>query len=287
MKFVLCLFSAFFIPLGWSCEINTYARIIKLNKVLDDSVIQSTNCGGDKIESFLNFLANASGTISARHLQVVLNKMFKDEKITLSPDMVRVETLTDILQSQLNDDSLYLKEASALHNGSTINLAKNEPLELFCQSCQESGRKNIKLSFQNKTVWVSARIQRKIKALKLTKSITYHQPLLTPKDFELVETLEKTNNRYFTDLERIQYYQINKNLSAGSLLKMNDLRPKKLISLGQKVNLHLKNKHINLKTLGIAQASGKYGEFIKIKNNRSSKIVNARVIDFNTAVVEL
>lgn len=286
MKFLI-LFSLFSISISaLACRIQTYERIIKINKVLDDSIIKSSDCSSTVNEVFINLISTASGQTRSAHLAQVLSANQTSE-VSISPDQIKISKLDDELANKFSKNRFEFSGISALYSFSALTLNDNDALNFECKNCDSSGRKNIKASIGDKSIWLSASLLYRLQALKLKKNLSYHTPILTKEDFELVEILDKDAGRYFTDLKNIHFYQLNRNIAAGDVLKVNDIRPKNLISLGQKVQLHVTNSEVNLKTIGIAKKSGKFGDFIEIENPKSKKIIMGKVTGHNTAVVEL
>ena len=74
-------------------------------------------------------------------------------------------------------------------------------------------------------------------------------------------------------------------LTAGRLIRMSDIRPQQLIKKGEFVTLHFKNKTMSLSTRGVSVEPGSRNQVIRVKNARSKRIIEARVLGPNTAVV--
>ncbi|MEE2670393.1 MAG: flagellar basal body P-ring formation chaperone FlgA [Bdellovibrionota bacterium] len=286
MKFIIffSLFSLSFSAL--SCRIETYERIVKINKVLDDHIIKSSDCNSEVNEAFINLISSANGQTRSAHLARVLSSEQTND-VSISPEQIKISRLEEELANKFSENRFEFSGISALYSFSALTLNEIDALDFECKNCDSSGRKNIKATIGDKSIWLSASLLYRLQALKLKKNLSYHTPILTKEDFELVEILDKDAGRYFTDLKNIHFYQLNRNIATGDVLKVNDIRPKNLISFGQKVQLHVINSEVNLKTIGIAKKSGKFGDFIEIENPKSKKIIMGKVTGHNTAVVEL
>jgi len=86
-------------------------------------------------------------------------------------------------------------------------------------------------------------------------------------------------------MEQLLDHVTKRPLTAGRLIRMSDIRPQELIKKGEFVTLHFKNKTMSLSTRGISVEPGTRNQIIRIKNPRSKRIVEARVLGPNTAVV--
>ena len=76
-------------------------------------------------------------------------------------------------------------------------------------------------------------------------------------------------------------------LVAGRLIRFSDVRPLQLVKRGDFVTVHLRNSLMSLTTRGISIESGARNEIIRIRNPRSKKVIEAKVIGPNIASVNL
>ena len=86
-------------------------------------------------------------------------------------------------------------------------------------------------------------------------------------------------------MEQLLDHVAKRPLTAGRLIRMSDIRPQQLIKKGEFVTLHFKNKTMSLSTRGISVEPGSRNQVIRVKNPRSKRIIEARVLGPNTAVV--
>jgi flagella basal body P-ring formation protein FlgA len=76
-------------------------------------------------------------------------------------------------------------------------------------------------------------------------------------------------------------------LMAGRIIRVSDVRPQRLVTKGDFVTVHLRNQSMSLTTRGISIESGSRNEIIKIRNPRSKKIIEAKIIAPNVAIIQL
>ena len=86
-------------------------------------------------------------------------------------------------------------------------------------------------------------------------------------------------------MEQLLDHVAKRPLTAGRLIRMSDIRPQQLIKKGEFVTLHFKNKAMSLSTRGVSVEPGSRNQVIRVKNPRSKRIIEARVLGPNTAVV--
>ena len=106
------------------------------------------------------------------------------------------------------------------------------------------------------------------------KDITWRKVRIKQQSFGVVGSMEQL-------LDHIA----KRPLTAGRLIRMSDIRPQQLIKKGEFVTLHFKNKTMSLSTRGVSVEPGSRNQVIRIKNPRSKRIIEARVLGPNTAVV--
>lgn len=269
-----------------SCQLESFTHIFKINKVTDDSIIKNSSCSKPINEEFTNLVSNANGKLNSKYL----NRYFKSEyntHVELSPTAINVREMKDILEEKFGTNTKSISKVTSLHGKSSYNLDSLKNFEIKCSQCSSTGNKSIQLISQNNTTWISASVLIKTTAFKVTRSLSRISPLLLAKDFQKITTTDKGRVKYFTDIENIQFYTLNKDLGEGDLIKSHDLSPKNLVRYGQKIKLTIKSKHINLKTIGIAKKTGRIGDFIEIQNPKTKKVFLGKITDFNNATVEI
>ncbi len=269
-----------------TCRIDTYDQIIKINKVIDDSVIKSTTCSAQINEDFISLINNANGKLNSNYLNSYFKSLSK-ANVIFTPQIISVQSLREIITSQYAEDGLIVDKVSTLMGRSTLSLKRGEAINLECNNCNAVGNKNIKLNVRGKVHWVSAQFYKQQKAFKLNKSLNSMTPIITRSDFKEVQAIQKNGVKYFQDIGNIQFYKLNKHLSAGDIIKVNDVYPKTLITYGQRVKLTITNNLIKLKSIGVARKSGKIGDFIEIQNPKSKKVFLGKITNYNEAFVEL
>lgn len=268
----------------YSCEIKTYPFIIKINNVLDDQLIQSSTCSDEVSSSFVNAIQNAEGIIPADRLKNLMEH--STPELVIKPKKINVLSLSEEVSTKLKHKYV-IKDLKSLYGNSSFNLDKKEEIEIECSSCDKLGHQNIKLVINHKTHWLTAKIGKKISVYKTARQITTQEKLLIPSDFNQESIITYKPESYFMNIDDIKYYRINRHLPQGTPLRSYHLTSKNLIQFGQKVNVNILNKSIQLKTTGIAKKAGKLGDFINIENPKSKKKYLGKVIDYNKVEVQL
>ncbi|XFO68133.1 hypothetical protein SPSIL_043530 [Sporomusa silvacetica DSM 10669] len=87
---------------------------------------------------------------------------------------------------------------------------------------------------------------------------------------------------YFTELDKILGLPVKRQLAPGIVITENMLGQTVLIRRGQPVTVTAKNGSIEVMVSGIALQDGSKGEFIRVKNINSQKVISGQVIDDTT-----
>jgi len=74
-------------------------------------------------------------------------------------------------------------------------------------------------------------------------------------------------------------------INAGTVLRSSQFNLPPMVRKGDVIQLVIESDQLKITTRGIAQQDGSRGQNIKVKNMRSDKIIYARVLDHDTAVV--
>lgn len=283
---VLILISIFSLSSFSQCKIESFNVIVKFNKVLDDSIIKTTNCDGSAKEIFINFISNIEGKVPQQQLQNIFNSEY-GKNIKFSPKVIKVISANNLIEEKLDISNVHVKNVRSLYGNASLNLTSDKNVRATCSNCNIPGEKSIKLTLPSKQIWVSADFLVKRKALTLKADVTPFKGEINKAIVEEVSILDAGNDQLFSDYENLKYYRANRNLLKGQVLKINDLSPKTLVRYNQNVEVVVKGSKVVLKSRAVSRQAGKLGDVIKLYNPKSKKIINARVIDFNKVMVEL
>lgn len=289
IKYALIIFSFFTLGLQASkaCVLNSYPQIIKLNKVLDDSIIQKTNCDESTQTLFIEIISGATGELRASHLSQILKSEF-NKNVEVTPELIKIEdvkeTLTKLIQIPEN---LSLSKTSSLYSKASLNLQSDTSLKAICNACETAGEKNIKVLVNNRTIWFSAQILTRREGFVTINSLSPYSKKLTQNQFRKTYFYDKGTSHLFSDIENIRFYKPTRQLEKGRVLKISDLTPLTIVKPGQKVKVILKGKNISLNSTALSRQSGRIGDYIQVYNSKTNKKINGQVVGFNTVLVEL
>jgi len=98
---------------------------------------------------------------------------------------------------------------------------------------------------------------------------------------------KNTNYNSVSSAEQLRDQVARRPLIAGRIIRASDIRPQKLVNKGDFVVVQLRNDAMSLSTRGISIESGSRNEIIKIRNPRSNKIIEAKIIAPNLTIIQI
>lgn len=105
-----------------------------------------------------------------------------------------------------------------------------------------------------------------------------HGNTIGPADVRLVEVnVSQVNGQYLTSLDDAIGKDVKRSLVAGAPIVDQQLVPPLMVRRGEAVLINATSNIVAVKVSGIAMTDGRLGEQIRIKNQSSSRIVNARI----------
>jgi flagella basal body P-ring formation protein FlgA len=121
--------------------------------------------------------------------------------------------------------------------------------------------------------WI--RIQRPVVVLKKSLSKGH---LIKPDDYE-VQIRDVTNEqRLFVDTKDLQGKELKRSLTSAQFVTAEDLTDRLSVRLGEPVAVEVQNGDIFIEMTGVAQKSGKLGERVPIRINKTLKQISAEVV---------
>ena len=91
--------------------------------------------------------------------------------------------------------------------------------------------------------------------------------------------VSKIRRGYYTDYDQVINKQATRNLAPGTILNAGFLKEPKIIRRGEKVTILASSKSFEIKMTGLAMMDGLKGQRIRIKNEKSRRIIEATVIE--------
>ncbi|MBN1212275.1 MAG: flagellar basal body P-ring formation protein FlgA [candidate division Zixibacteria bacterium] len=201
--------------------------------------------------------------------EAVVEKMFAD--FNLDPEFTRIE----VQASQLGDE---ITEPFELE---FEPLSQKAPLGLFTV--------NVSVSRDGAVVdrgQVRFEIRKFAEVLVTTGKIKRHEILtedkMTLKMMDITSLPEQPVNSLVT----VNGYRSKRNLSTGRIVTLSAVEPVPDIEVGREVSIICANGLFSVRTSGKALQDGWAGDYVKVKNENSGKIVLARVVDEGAVVVD-
>jgi flagella basal body P-ring formation protein FlgA len=274
-----------------SCEVKLpdHILILSVESYLQKS-LTFNNCSKEAQDEFVHNLILVDGKITGSQLTEILKS--KNFDITVSTESIQIQHLKNIIREQLSiPQDIQLKSATSLDLMTHIFLEKGDRIELGCLSClfnrkQDLNLKIIKSDGRIHLVNVHAEFKKMVLAYRSIVSLNAFSKIssstLKEEFTEFIPHVDLVSN-----LETLKFFQLNKPLRAGELLRQSDLTGINLVKAGQKTEVTIENEVIKLKTYGLSRSNGSYGEMVEVFHPQKNKKYQGIVTDFNKVSVEI
>ena len=265
---------------GSACQIKFFQKTLFLgerNLILPNDLIESTNCPLDLQKKAIKVVLNSQGPLKPNYIKEAVG--FSTLEILPEKfDLIPFESLMELPKNWLWENLKTLSGQKIFHgNNISIN----------CPSCSNLGKKAIEVKIDKSTFWANGDLKVRTTVLIAKSMLPSNKETLSPSDFEVLIRPVFDPDEYFTSLDEIKYYKLNSDLLKDVLLKKSNLRKIDLIKPGSPVSLRLVNGGISIKGTGIPLSSGKIGEIVKVKNQKTNTILYGKVAGENMVSVEL
>jgi flagella basal body P-ring formation protein FlgA len=178
-------------------------------------------------------------------------------------------------------DARYEVQVNRLDNRLRLPLCPDGALRAELESPTEPvGRVTVRLSCESEVRWrlfVPAQVSLFQHVLVTTRPLTRHS-VVSERDVSLLERdVGLLNNAYLTDIEQIKGLRLRRQVSADTVLSPNQLEQQEVVKRGDKVVISAANAQVSVRMPGEALESGNLGSQIRVRNNRSGRVVKARI----------
>lgn len=196
----------------------------------------------------------------------------------------KVATMYDLDTNQYQIDILTNKLKSADISLSQLTLrplSPKEPLGLFSMMADV---KNDGVLFESRQIRL--KIRKFADVLVLLETVRRSKSI-TPKQLAL-KRMEVTSlrQRPLVELSELDGYRAGRNLKRGAILTADDLEPIPDIEQGRDVTIVYTDGLCRISADGRTLQAGQAGDYIRVKNKGSGKIILARVIDATAVAVD-
>tara|TARA_R110001592_G_scaffold65634_5_gene201265 strand:- start:22703 stop:23413 length:711 start_codon:yes stop_codon:yes gene_type:complete len=178
-------------------------------------------------------------------------------------------------------EARYEVQVNRLDNRLRLPLCPDGALRAELESPAEPvGRVTVRLSCESEVRWrlfVPAQVSLFQPVLVTTRPLSRHS-VVSERDVSLLERdVGLLNNAYLTDMEQIKGLRLRRQVSADTVLSPNQLEQQEVVKRGDKVVISAANAQVSVRMPGEALESGNLGSQIRVRNNRSGRVVKARI----------
>lgn len=281
MKYLLLFLVSIFSLSGLTCEVSFYNFNYHTGKDLKVKNLARSikNCDEQKLEKLEGIIQDYNGTVSARYLTVITGGT-----ISISPERISIINLSKYLENNKTSKNLKLHNVSILSSNNFIR--SDARLKIECLKCSRAGEHQLKIVGE-KVIWGKASFVAPTGVLVANNDLQAFSTELEGSMFELEKRWVLDPENYYTKKSELSFYKISKPLQKGQLLKKDDLMPKNIVHIGKTVEVILNSDNVKIVTKGIAQSSGHISDNVIVKNQKTNKQYNAKIIGIDKVKVEL
>lgn len=281
----------FFACLSFACEVKLPDQILLFEKKFNNFKFEHSNCSFEAQTDLNSIINDLEGRVASFQLQEIMQT--KGHAVRISNPTTKIHHLSNLVKDQLHlPDGVVIKNAKTFSGESFLALQNGDEINLECSSCLIGSQQNIKLSIltftgEKKVIHIQGDFVKMVKAYRIISPITSFSQLndFTVFKEENVQSIPHTD--LITNLSELKYYQTNKPLRAGDLLRRSDLSATDLVKAGLKTEVILDTPGIRIKTQGISRNNGSIGELVEVFHPQKNKKYQGKVIDLNKVLVEL
>lgn len=158
----------------------------------------------------------------------------------------------------------------------------DQPLRIFWPpGSRKSGSISVGVACDDGKPW---KIYAQSRISLLRRIVVLNRPLmrgdqLTAGDISFEERdISRLNGRYVEDIEHLIGFAAASSLNANTVLRVNMFKAPKLVKRGQTVMVLAGSPGFEVRVSGKALADGSAGDRVRVKNTRSKKIIEGRVL---------
>lgn len=290
-KFVFFILSSLSIASVFSCEINTYSNIVFLQNtnLKTNQAYKKSNCSEKINKLFLEYLKESQGTIETKNLV----RYLKNPDMKITPARIAVRSLRNILINELNFDNNYKWETlNEVNNQLIIAYDHEDDIRFLCRRCNHLGKNNLKVLInryngKKNVFWVKGNILSQVKSFVATRDLPALKSINPSSDFREEVIYSKKPSDFLIDKDILKYSKLSRSINKGLPLQRNQIIPIKLVKAGAVVNVNLKSDQIQLSSKAAAINSGKLNDIIRVRNFKTGRVIQGRIVDYNKIEVEL
>jgi len=146
---------------------------------------------------------------------------------------------------------------------------------------------NVKIVCQDKAPWqlyIPVKVNTTIPVLVSTQVLAKGSIINETNTQVEYKTTISLRGENISDVGGISGGRLMRRLSKGAVVSPRNIC---LVCKGESVTIIAKSKDFTIKSSGVALTNGSYGKQVRIKNNRSGRVINARVESINKVVINL
>ncbi|RLA65104.1 MAG: flagella basal body P-ring formation protein FlgA [Epsilonproteobacteria bacterium] len=271
-----------------NCSMTFFKNTIYIgskNNLKKSDVIKSTNCQEAISSKFHQIVINSAGTLKSKYLKSI------DPSINYYPEHFHLTPLKEILREKMgpSNEERFTK-IRFMNNTLAIHLKEDQLLDIpkgFKTGNMAFTLELLGKSGKSESIWIEAVGTKLLEVYVASLDLMPTNDDLSSALFKKVKRNITNQNLYFIDDKTLSFHKLNRTLKAGEILKKSFLIKKNLVSFGTPAKITYQKGSLVLTGMGLPLSTGRFGDFVKLKNPRNKNIIFGKVNGPNSVLVGL
>lgn len=273
-----------------ACEVRLSSRVLVTTAPVADAwPLGSENCSPAQLQTVHALIQEQNGDIPLARLQAAVGEAINLRSVSTH---IRLENINAIIRTQFNQTQDTQASINPLYQQAVIELPVDAELKTTCHPCRFENDEQIRLTVktfgqQPQDLVYDAKFTRMVDAYRLKRTLPAFTTHIDQNNLEKVRVPESTMNKYFTDIDKLNFYKTNKSLRAGELLRTSDFVAQTLVKAGDRVELIFENSLIKVKSHAMSRQNGGLGDSVEVWNQANGRKHRGRIVEQGKVLIEL
>jgi flagella basal body P-ring formation protein FlgA len=281
------LFSFFiFINSTFACVVSITPTVIIIGEGLTEDSF-SIDCQNQTKTSVNGFFSSAKGLIKTTTITALL----ENESLVFNQTEINIINFKDLLLEKTQVNSNKISSYSIPNAPKVIKLENSQTYSITALESSTQGDKfKFNIYENNLLKWTYdgvVNIEKSVKAYTAVKAFPAFSNSVRSNSLIEVEVSPDSIHEYFTDIDKLAYFETNKPIKENRPLRKSDFNPINIVRAGNTVEAQLENNNIKVKFQVVSRNNGGLGDRVEVYNPKTNLKYNSKIIDFNKVVIEL
>lgn len=157
----------------------------------------------------------------------------------------------------------------------------DQQLTLNIPENHNSRNVNVKISCESSIPWnifIAAKITTTLPVV-VAKNYISKGSILDSSNLQVIQRdAFRIRGEFYRNIDKLLNTKTTRSMAKGKIISKNNIC---LVCKGERVTISTGNTNFTIRTDGLALANGTFGQYIRVKNNRSGRMISAQVVAIN------